>query len=448
MIRKNLVIFLPILISVILSSSYLFFVPNNIKGDAIEYDGLANSILKGEYSLDGIKSMEREPGYPLYRAIIKSFTQNLFVILIIQVILFCGTIYIVGLVCKEIDPERWLWGYFGASLSYGLAFYASTHISEILTGFLLSLVGLFLIRGIKEPKTKYWFYVSFFCSLLILTRYPYALILPVSLFMLAKTGLKHKINKKVILRNSLIYFFVATIIISPWLMRNYNAFGEVNIAGRSGAGLYARAWKAEKSWRSLGDSYVSAIVGRAILFKFYKSNESIWLEQWGDWWRNPEIAKLRGETPTERDKKNKQLAKEIIFNNFDNFSKFVVWTGVDTLRFLQLPNPAPQAFGSPFEGTYGELGKTNQISNLQLLALGLVHFIQIIWFTLISLSIYLGFKKYKMNFLPGIFFASLFVVHAIADNTARYSTPLEPWLLSAIFMIIFYPLYTRLKKQN
>jgi hypothetical protein len=202
--------------------------------------------------------------------------------------------------------------------------------------------------------------------------------------------------------------------------------------------MYARAWKADKSWQSLGESYLSTLMGRGILFHFYPTNQSIWLDQWGDWWRDEEsIKKFWGNDLVQIDSNRKKTAQEIMTKDFNTFAKLLVWTGVDELRLLQLPNPLPQALGSPIEGTYGPAAKMNNLSLIKLSVLGIAHLIQLLWFIAIVISTYLGFKKYGSKFIPGVFLVSILIPHAIADNIARYGAPLQPWLLSGIFIIIF-----------
>lgn len=441
---KNKWVIIPIVISFLISLFYVIVIPGEIKRDAAEYDELANSILVGEYSLYGKTSMEREPGYPLFRALLKTITFNSSFILFVQLILFCVSIYLVGLISQRIDSKTGLWGLWGASLSYSLAFYPSAHISETFVAFLLSLFGLVLIKSIDEPKTRNWVYLSIISGVIILTRYPYVLI-PVSfLIVMTISSYKKNVDRKIIIKNILISVTILSIISGSWLYRNYTKFNEIGFAGRSGAGFYARAWKADKSWRSVADSYVSVFLGRGILYSVYPTNQSIWLDQWGDWWRNEEtIKKMWGEGKAEIDKKRKEAAKEIILKDFNNFSKFIAWSGIDLLRLLQLQNPIPQAHGSPFEGTYGELAKENRINYIQIAGLSIVHLVQLLWFISIFVSMYIGFKKYSYRFLPGVFLISILLVHSVADNIARYGAPLQPFLLSAIFMTIVYPLYEK-----
>lgn len=441
---KNKWVLIPIVISFLISLFYIIVVPGKIKSDAAEYDGLANSILQGEYSLDGKPSMEREPGYPLFRAAAKIVSSNSNFILFFQLILFCLSIYLIGLISQKIDSRIGIWGLWGASLSYALAFYPSAHISETFVTFLLALFGYILITSIENPVTKNWVYLSVISGFIVLTRYPYILI-PVSfLIVMTISSYKKNISKNIIIKNILISVSILSIVTGTWLYRNYSIFNEIGFAGRFGAGFYARAWKADKTWRSIGDSYLSTILGRGILYKIYPSNQSIWLDQWGDWWRDEKtINDMWGEGKAEIDKKRKEAAKKIIFKDLNNFSKFIVWSGIDTLRLLQLQNPIPSAYGSPFEGTYGELAKEKKINGLQLTGLAVVHFLQLLWIIAIVVSTYIGFKKYNYKFIPGIFLISILLIHSVADNIARYGAPLQPFLLSAIFMTLIYPLYEK-----
>jgi len=443
---KNRLFLIPILIALVFSSFYVFFSPGQIKSDAAEYNELANSILKGEYSLKGKPSMEREPGYPLFRAFIKIFNKNETTILLIQILLYISTVLIVGITIKKIAPETGYFGLYGASLSYALAFYASTHISEILTAFLLAFLGFLIIKTTEINSTKNWILVSAVSGILVLTRYPYILVPIFSITVLVFHSYR-KIGNRKLIKNCFVSFATIFLIISPWLVRNNLEFNEIGMAGRSGAGFYAKAWKAEKSWRSAGDSLISVFLGRGILYSVYPSNQSIWLDQWGDWWRNEKIVKeMWGDEPIEIDKNRKEAAKKIIFKDFNNFSRFAFWSIIDNLRFLQLQNPVINAHGSSFEGTYGQLVKEGEINKIQLFGLGFIHLIQIIWFVLVVISLYIGFKKFGIKFIPGIFFISILIVHSLADNIARYGAPLQPWLLSGIFITVIFPIWEKYKK--
>lgn len=439
---------IPALVAFLISSFYIVVIPGEVKSDAAAFDELANSILIGQYSLNGAPSMEREPGYPLFRSAIKLFTGNLKIILWIQALLYFMTVFWVGLVTQKIDPRIGSWGAWGAALSYGLAFYPSTHISETFVAFLLSLTGLALIDAINNSSFKNWFWLSIVSGALLLTRYTYVLVPIFSFIILAIISFKNNIQPKKIIKNFSVSVLIVMALVSPWLVRNYIIFKEINVAGRSGGILYARAWRTDKSWRSLADSYLSVFWGRGLLFTIYPKNQSIWLEQWGDWWRDKEKVKLWGNSQAEIDKNRKKAAFEIIFKDFNNFAKFVVWTGVDEFRLLELPNPIIQALGSPVEGTYGPLAKEDRLSFIQITLLVIAHIIQLFWFIAIIISTYLGFKKYGYKFIPGIFLICVLLPHSIADNIARYGAPLQPWLLSGIFMTIILPIYKTIHEKH
>lgn len=443
-------IFIPILIATFFSLFYIFTTTSKIKNDAYEYDALSNSILQGEYSINGSPSMVREPGYPLFRAILKYSYNHLTFILFVQLLLFLSTIYIVGIITEKIAPETGKWGLFGASLSYSLAFYTSVHLSEIFISFLVALLALVLSANFnKKPQIKDWVYLSIISSAILLTRYPYLFIVVSGIIILAIYSHKNGMQKKAIVVQILLSISIIIAFVSPWIIRNNNKFNEASISGRVGGVLYARAWKADKDWRNFFDSIASATLGRGVLFTIYPNNKSIWLDQWEDWWRNPKIVKeMWGDDPIIMDRNRKKAALKIIFQDFDNISKFSAWTFVDTIRLLQLPNPIPEAQGSPFEGTYGPLAKEGKLSRLQFLSLLLVHIIQLIWIVFIFISTYLGFKKYRFNFIPGILFISVLLAYSIADNIPRYGAPLQPWLLSAIFITIIFPIYEKYKNTQ
>ena len=61
--------------------------------DAAEYDALTRSILHGQYAIDpGIPTMFREPGYPLFRAIIFAVGGNWQAVFFVQIALAIMTV--------------------------------------------------------------------------------------------------------------------------------------------------------------------------------------------------------------------------------------------------------------------------------------------------------------------------------------------------------------------
>ncbi len=147
--RKFLV---PAFLAFLLASFYIVANPGQIKSDAKEYDDLANSILQGKFEIGGIPSMEREPGYPLFRATLKYVNSSPSFILWVQAILYFLTILAIGMTMSKIDEERGHFAAWGAALAYGLAFYPSVHLSETLVAFLLSIISFFFVSGIDNPK--------------------------------------------------------------------------------------------------------------------------------------------------------------------------------------------------------------------------------------------------------------------------------------------------------
>lgn len=429
-------ILLPTILAFFISSIYIVFDPGQITSDASEYDRLADSVLVGQYNLDGTPSMLREPGYPFFRALLKFFEFSLTEIMWIQAIMYATTVFLVGISVCKIDEQNGSWGAWGAALSYGLAFYPSQHLSENLTAFALALVGFLFIQITQNQTTKKWFLFGLSSGLLLFTRYAFLAFPVVCIASLSTILLKQTQDKKTLIKNITIFTTATALVITPWMIRNYRQFGVFNVAGRMGAIVYPRAWKAEKSWRALADSYISVFTGRGLLFNFYPTNQSIFQEQWGDWWRDPEKIKEWGKTEVEIDQNRKKKAIEIITSDFNTFSKYVAWTGVDVLRFLALPNPVFPAKGSPIEGTYGPLAKEFGLSKLQILGLTFVHVAQLLWFVLMVFSMIIGFKKYGLRFIPGLILVSIVLTHSIGDGTARHSIPIQPWVLAGIFMTI------------
>src|SRR3989344_9308132 len=106
--KQHKKILVPTLLAFVIASFYIIVSPGEIASDAWEYDRLSDSILIGEYSIDGEPSMLREPGYPTFRAILKSFGANTLSILWIQALLYAATVFFIGMVSSKIDPRAGL----------------------------------------------------------------------------------------------------------------------------------------------------------------------------------------------------------------------------------------------------------------------------------------------------------------------------------------------------
>ena len=310
--KKHLIFLAPVFLAFLVASFYVIKIPSSITSDALEYDKLSDSILIGEYSIDGKPSMEREPGYPFLRADLKKISTNPEFIRWFQVLLYILSVLFVGIASKKIEPKIGVWGVWGAGLSYGLAFYPSTHLAETLVAFLLASIGLFVSMSFEKISFKNWLTISVLSGFLLLTRYTYILIPVACFFVLYFFSIKQNIDNKKILFNLIFSLMIVFSIVFPWILRNYKVFQEFNVAGRSGAILYARSVQANSPWRSLPDSLLSTVLGRGILFTVYPNNQSIWLEQWGDWWRDNEtIKKMWSDDLAIRDDQRKEKAFDI-----------------------------------------------------------------------------------------------------------------------------------------
>jgi 4-amino-4-deoxy-L-arabinose transferase-like glycosyltransferase len=416
---------LPMLVGFILAGSFVFLQPGLIVKDAGEYDALSRSILQGEYAIDGEASMLREPGYPVFRAVIYLITNNPSVILWAQVLLFVAIIWLVWDSLRRLDPSLAVLGAWSAALSYGLAVYASRHLLEIFAAFLVSLIVWFAVRAMNSEKL--WgdlIGFSLASGVLVLTRVPLALV-PIALGMMLAWHWKKKGFIEVVKRGS-VFAVILVVLVSPWVIRNGKTFGVWSITGRTGIQVAARAYKANESCGRLQDSLGSVVIGRSLNTLTYPTSKPIILEQW-KWVWDRFAAWGIDRNEIDADKALRKEAFGILLSDIPHFLRGGLWSFVDMGRLLALPSPLSPEFG--IEGMFWPKVEAGTIGVVDRWILTIAHFVQIIWWIGMLAGLYFGFQRFGVRFFPGLVAVSVVIAHIPADNIVRYAAPMQPWLL-------------------
>ncbi len=414
---------LPMFVGFLLAASFVVFQPGSIAKDAGEYEALSQSILQGQFSIDGQASMLRELGYPVFRAAIHLVTSNQQAILWIQVLLFVSIIWLIWDSLRRFDSRLAMIGAWSAALSYGLAFYASRHLLEMFAAFLVALVVWFAVRAMSTEQTwKELIAFSFASCALILTRVSLALI-PIGLLLMILVNLKKRGEW---MKRGVVSVAIIALFITPWIVRNGKTFGVWSITGRTGIQVAARAYKSNESWGRLRDSLGSVVIGRSLLTVIAPQSKPIILEQW-KWVWDRFAAWGVDRNEIEADKAIKKEAFEILLSDQAHFWRGGLWSIVDMGRLLALPSPLSPEFG--IEGMFWPKVEAGTIGFADIAILVVAQLLQLGWWIGILAGLYFGFMQFGKRFFPGYIVIAVMIAHVPADNIVRYAAPIEPWLL-------------------
>jgi 4-amino-4-deoxy-L-arabinose transferase-like glycosyltransferase len=218
-----------LIISFVLRLCAVMVIPMDyrLRGDAITYISLAQQLLNREpYGLEpGVSDALVTPGYPLFvGGILALACHNLMAVRLAQVILGTIAVWLTYLIGKEAFSNRI--GLVGASI---LAVYPiwviwpALILTETLFTVFLLVFALYLVRAMRTCFSRYAIGGGFAFGLTLLTRevlYGFPLVLPLVL-------LWSRIHWRDAFRCVLLFSFALLMVLLPWLVRNYIAFGHV-----------------------------------------------------------------------------------------------------------------------------------------------------------------------------------------------------------------------------
>lgn len=251
-----------IILFIILVNSFIFLPKYGSWNGAtdIEYEIIAKNLIRGGgFSINGEKTMFREPGYPFFVfGIYKIFGERSTVVRVFQFAILFAIIFIIYKISLKLFGRRTAQvSSIVVAIFPIFSIYATDLISETLAVFFMLLFLLFFIKSFSEEKNKYIFAGSsgLFLGLLALTKsififLPLALVL-VYFFISGENKLK----------KAVIFYSFFLLIISPWMARNYLNFGKFAIADRGGMILYLHALKSEFNYEQLKNYAVSSFLG-------------------------------------------------------------------------------------------------------------------------------------------------------------------------------------------
>ncbi len=200
--------------------------------DEKEYYAIANNLVtRGIYSIDGLHpTAYRPPGYPLLLSVLMFLGSNVVALRFFNFVLFAGTLFFLHKLTKNSFNRA------AAALSifilllYPVLFYTAGTLYPQTFGSFLFLIFLYLIFQSERYSTKRALLAGLVVGYLILTISTFVFVFAVTLLYLI---LRRRPFKEVA-----IIFLTASLVIAPWIMRNYITFDAfIPFATNSGINL-------------------------------------------------------------------------------------------------------------------------------------------------------------------------------------------------------------------
>ncbi|MEO8666114.1 MAG: hypothetical protein ABI462_11530 [Ignavibacteria bacterium] len=236
---ENKILFLILSSALLIKIILALIIQTQLRSDSVTYNDLAQSILKGGYSIDGRPTAFVVLGYPLFLSgIYSAFGEGQFYVKIIQSLIEILT----GLLFFKVSRF-----FFAVKLSMiSLAIFSFLPSNLLFSQAILteSLFGFFYMTVIyfclKENFVKIIFLTGIFFGLAILVRSSFSfavLLVPMYLLIGRKDFFENKyfIN---ILKYSVIFFAGLTLILSPWIIRNKLVMNSFTLATQGGSTLW------------------------------------------------------------------------------------------------------------------------------------------------------------------------------------------------------------------
>lgn len=202
--------------------------------DGSQYHQLAEN-LKTDMSFERFGTY-RTPGYPVFLAIIYSFSSNnIWPVFLVQIGLSIISLVLVYKIGSMLFSENI--GLF-SSLLFAIDIYQASYTVTLLTDTLFVCLFIasvyFLCKGFERYNFWEIFASSFFLGLATLVR-PISFLFPtiaiIAILILFRSSLKIRFV------SSLLFIFVFIVVLSPWLIRNFRMYNEAKLTSISGENL-------------------------------------------------------------------------------------------------------------------------------------------------------------------------------------------------------------------
>jgi len=214
----------------------IFYSPNEfVFSDSTSYDKIAHNILLGKgFAETPALQAVRPPVYSLFLALIYSFTTNLLIVKLIQVVIGCCSIYLVFILANQLlkNPQISLMASFLFAIDPLQIAFCALVLTETLFCFLFlySLSLLFTTRETNSQKSA--IYLGITCAIASLLR---SVMLPFVAFI----GLIWVWQKRQQWKLVMLCWVTLFLTMSPWILRNAFIFKDfIPTTTKTGVNLY------------------------------------------------------------------------------------------------------------------------------------------------------------------------------------------------------------------
>ncbi len=240
--------------------------------DARMYHHLALSLIENK-SFEDFNGF-RNPGYPLFLAIIYSFSSgSVWLALLFQILLSLVSVIMVYKITKMFFSEKIA---LCAALLFAIDILQAMYCVSIMTDSLFVLLLLisvyFLCKSIKTKQLTPLFISALIMGTATLVR-PVSYLLPVVVILFILLAVGEKIKLK--LAHCFLFAAVFAISLSPWLIHNYSNSGKAGLTSQSGSNLLfcnvaaTEAYKTGKSVEEVQKEFMEISVKQGAETKDY-----------------------------------------------------------------------------------------------------------------------------------------------------------------------------------
>ena len=230
------------------------------------YDEIAANLVSGHgyrFRPEGATTLMREPGYPLLLAgIFVLFGQSFAAVKSANVLLALGTACLIALIARSLS-SRWLL-ILGSPVVF--LFHPATLVAEsrggveILFTFFLTLFILTVCRALRSGRARDYLVCGAVLGLTVLTRST-PILFPLFLLAYLLVFERRANPPLVVFRNIAIMGVAMTIVLSPWIIRNYALTGKF-VPTASVLGVAAQTGYYLSTHHPIGNLYIDRAAAR------------------------------------------------------------------------------------------------------------------------------------------------------------------------------------------